>query len=298
MGAKRSRDERKERAAEERRAKEARDRRQRRIVYGIAAPVALVIIALVPIDHWYQAHQRGKQHAVGYMRSPTAAAKAAGCTGVRNDRQIPTSIVKAGTTVDYAKLAASAGQALPPTSGPREANPLPDTPAFYARTAAPRPERAVGNLNHGYVVAWYDSQLPAADVKTLQNATAQNARTLVVPWTRSVFPSGQHLVFAAWDRTQRCMRASAAALTEFASSYRDADASGQSWASPSAPTPNGSGGSAPTAKPSASAPPTTAPTTLPTTAPTTQPTTSATLPPASASPTPAPFPKVTVSPVR
>ena len=64
-----------------------------------------------------------------------------GCTGVRNDRQIPTSVVKTGTTVDYAALTKAAGQDVPPTSGPRDATPLPDTPQFYAYSKAPRPER-------------------------------------------------------------------------------------------------------------------------------------------------------------
>lgn len=284
MGAKRSRDERKDRAAAQREAQRARDRRQRRIVYGTAIPLVIVIIALVPFNNWYQAHQRGKQHAVGYVRAASTVARAAGCTGVRNDRQIPTSIVKAGTTVDYAGLTTSAGQQLPATSGPREANPLPDTPQFYALKSAPRAERALGNLNHGYVVAWYDSQLPATDVKALQVAVASNTRTLAVAWTRSVFPDGRHVVLTAWDRTQRCTKASAAALTEFAATYRDADPSGQGWASPTAPTPNATSSTSPTATTTA----------VPST-PVPAPTPSASLPTAVTSST---FPKVTESPAR
>jgi hypothetical protein len=299
MGAKRSRDDRKDRAAARRAEEEARDRRQRRIVYGTAIPIVILIIALVPLDHWYQAHKRGEQHGVGYVKTASAVAKAAGCTGVRNDRQIPTSIVPAGTTVDYATLTAKAGQDLPPTSGPREANPLPDTPQFYAFKSAPRPERAVGNLDHGYVVVWYDSKLPAADVKTLQTAVASNARTLVVPWTRSVFPDGKHVVLTAWDRTQRCTKASAAVMSDFANSYRDADPIGQDWGSPTAPTPSeSSSATTPTEAP------TTAPATTPTApAPSLTPTTPATVAPSAAATTPvapasASAPLITVTPVR
>jgi glucose/arabinose dehydrogenase len=198
--------------------------------------------------------------------------------------------VKPGTTVDYAGLTAAAGQALPPTSGPREANPLPDSPAFSSRAAAPRPERAVGNLNHGYIVVWYDNQLPDQDVKTLQTAVASNTRTLVVPWTRSIFPDGRHVVLTAWDRTQRCTMASTAVITDFANSYRDLSAAQQGWASPSAPTPSGAGGSTPTPKP------TTKPTTLPT--PSVKPTGQASAAaPSSAAPA-GPSPKITVSPER
>jgi hypothetical protein len=236
MGAKRSRDEKKDQAAEKRRIQQEKDRRQRRILFGIAVPIALIIIAIVPVTNWYNAHQRGKQHAVGYVRAASDAAKKASCTGVRNDRQIETSIVAAKTTVNYAALTAKAGNSLPPTSGPREATLLPATPVFYAVKSAPRPEQAVGNLYHGWVIAWYDSKLPAADVKVLQTAAASATQTLVVPWTRSVFPGDQHVVFTAWDRSQRCKTASAAALTGFSTTYVN-DATGAKWASPSAPSP-------------------------------------------------------------
>jgi hypothetical protein len=252
MGSKRSRDERKERTAHLREQARARDRRQRRIVYGISAPLVLIIIAIVPFTNWWHAHQRGIQHSVGYVKAASKTAKAAGCTGVRNDRQMATSIVTKGATVDYAALVSKAGQQLPPTSGPRDANLLPDSPAFIARSAAPHPERAIGNLNHGYVIVWYDNDLPAAQVKLLQTASADNARTLIVPWTRSIFPDGRHVVFTAWDRTQRCTTVSATALTAFAGAYGD-DATGSGWASPTAPTPNGAASPTPSPAPSASA---------------------------------------------
>jgi hypothetical protein len=297
MGAKRSRDERKQRTAQQRAQERARDRRQRRIVYGVAAPVALIIIGVVPFTDWYHAHQRGIQHSVGYVRAASSAAKAAGCTGVRNDRQIPTSVIKAGTTVDYAALVAKAGQQLPPTSGPRDVNLLPDSPAFIARSAAPHAERAIGNLDHGYIIVWYDNDLPAAQVKLLQAASSQNTRTLIVPWTRSVFADGQHVVFTAWDRTQRCKTVSGAVLTSFAGTYRDST-SGTGWASPTAPTPNGAASPAPSpsasasasAKPSASASASTKASASPTAA-TPAPSASVTIPSAT-------LPKASASPAR
>ena len=301
MGTKRGRDDRKQRAAERRREQQARDRRHRRIVYGIAIPIALVVIALVPLTNWYNAHQRGKKHAVGYVTKASSDAKSAGCTGVRNDRQIPTSIVDAGKTVDYASLTAKAGDTLPPTSGPRESALLPDTPAFYAVAKAPRPERAVNNLYHGYVVAWYDSKLPAADVKTLQTAASQNARALIVPWTRSTFSGNQHLVLTAWDRTQRCVTASPKVLSEFVASYGD-DGSGATWASPTAPEPSTSASASisPTAIPtgaqtSVNLPVPSGPATATLPVPASTGATASTVP--STSPT-ASRPLVTVSPVR
>jgi hypothetical protein len=302
VGAKRNRDERKQRAAEQREAQRQKDKRQRRIVYGIAAPVALVIIALVPITKWYQAHQRGIKHSVGYIREASAAAKAAGCTGVRNDTQIPTSLVSAGDTVDYAALVKQAGQSLPPTSGPRASNPLPDTPAFYAYKDAPQPERAVGNLNHGYIVVWYDSKLPSADVKALQTASTSNTRTLIVPWTRSVLPGDHHVVLTAWDRTQRCTKASPEVISAFAATYRD-DTSGKGWASPSAPTPNGGAGTAtPSPSPAVGPTPSPGPSPGPSSSPASNPSPAPSpIPSTTYSPTTVPRvsgPNVTVSPVR
>ncbi len=262
MGVKRDRDERKQRAAAQREAQRQRDRRQRRIVFGVSVPIAALIIAAVPVTNWYNAHQRGIQHSVGYVRAASKTAKAAGCTGVRNDRQMETKLVDPGATVDYAALTAAAEQAVPPTSGPREVNPLPATPAFFAVKDAPAPERVVGNLNHGFVVVWYDSTLPAAQVTLLQTAATANGRTLVVPWTRSALPDGKHVVLTAWDRTQRCTEVSPQAIAEFAAAYRD-DTTGKGWASPSAPTPSGSAGTAPT--PSASATPGTSATPVPST---------------------------------
>ena len=166
----------------------------------------------------------------------------------------------------------------------------------------PRPERAVGNLNHGYIVIWYDAKLPAADVKILQSASAGNTRTLVVPWTRNVFSGNQHVVLTAWDRTQRCTKSSAKVISAFAATYRDADASGQGWASPSAPTPNGSAGTpapgspSPSPSPSPNPSPTPATSTSPIPVPAPSPIPSTTYSPA---PTPgASLPRVTVTPIR
>ena len=292
MGSKRSRDERKERTAQLREQARAKDRRQRRIVYGIAAPLVLIIIAIVPFTNWWHAHQRGIQHSVGYVKAASKTAKAAGCTGVRNDKQMATSVITKGATVDYASLVAKAGQQLPPTSGPRDANLLPDSPAFIARSAAPHPERAIGNLNHGYVIVWYDNDLPAAQVKLLQTASGDNARTLIVPWTRSIFPDGKHVVFTAWDRTQRCTTVSATALTSFVGTYGD-DATGSGWASPTAPTPNGAASPTPTPTATASASVKASATPTPSASAATSPT-----PAASATVPTASLPKISVSPAR
>lgn len=136
-------------------------------------------------------------------------------------------------------------------------------------------------------------------MKALQAASSDNDRTLIVPWTRSIFPDGRHVVFTAWDRTQRCTKVSAAALTAFAGAYRDADASGQGWGSPSAPTPSGAPSPTPTptatatasasAKPSASSSAAATPTPSPAATP---------IPSASVTVPTGTLPKETASPAR
>jgi hypothetical protein len=144
--------------------------------------------------------------------------------------------------VDYTKLLAEKGEQIPPSSGPHDANPLPDSIHFYQRADKPKLERAVHNLEHGFIVGWYDSELPADQVTKLQQVAGQaGERFIAVPWDRGVFPDGKHFVLTAWDRTQRCTTVDAAVVADFVKAYED-PTSGQDWKSPTAAESGGSGG--------------------------------------------------------
>jgi hypothetical protein len=238
--AKSNRNDRRARVEAMRREQRRKERRSSFLVYGIGGLVAVAVLLAAIIPSVLQARSRAEQRSVGYVKAASAAAKTASCTGVRNDVQISRDHVT--TTVDYAKLLTEKGEQIPPSSGPHNANPLPDSIHFYQRADKPTLERAVHNLEHGFIVAWYDNELPQAEVTKLQTIAGQaGERFIAVPWDRGVFPDGRHFVLSAWDRTQRCGTVSADVVADFVKTYADPTA-GQDWKSPTAAESGGSGG--------------------------------------------------------
>jgi hypothetical protein len=284
--AKSSRNDRRARVEAMRREQRRRERRSNVLVYGIGSFLAVAVLLAAIIPSVLQARSRGEQRSVGYVKPASKAAAAAGCSGVRNDVQI--SRDHTADTVDYTKLLADKGEQIPPSSGPHDPNPLPDSIHFYQRADKPKLERAVHNLEHGFIVAWYDSELPADQVTKLQQVSDQaGERFIAVPWDRGVFPDGKHVVLTAWDRTQRCSTVDAGVVGDFVKTYAD-PTSGQNWKSPTAGESGGQGG---TLQDSSGATGATAPTTTtPTAAPTASPSAAAAKPSATrsgaATPTP------------
>ena len=117
-------------------------------------------------------------------------------------------------TVDY-------GANIPPTSGQHNPSPLPvGAKKFYSRSENPPPERAVHNLEHGYVVVWYDKTVSDADIKLLQSAAdAAEGKFLIVPWQRGDFPGDKHIVLTAWSERQQCGGVSGDAMQKFMDTY-------------------------------------------------------------------------------
>jgi hypothetical protein len=218
-----------------RREQKRRERRRALIIYGSAGLVVLAllggIVAFIVIDSVH----KDAEHKVGYVAAASEAASKAGCTGVVNDPMKGSTHVGPTDTVNY--------DASPPSSGNHDFDPLPGVFRFYKPTANVRPERAVHNLEHGFVVGWYDRDLPADQVDMLQ-AVAESAgdRFIAVPWTRTIFPDAKHFVLTAWDRTQRCATVSGAAVTDFVTKYVNPDLSGATWESPTAPESGAAGG--------------------------------------------------------
>jgi hypothetical protein len=238
--AKSSRSERRARVEEMRRQQQRKERRSSFLIYGVGSFLAVAVLLLAVVPSVLQSRTRSEQRSVGYVKPASAAAKAANCTGVRNDAQISRDHVT--TTVDYQKLLADKGEQIPPSSGPHNANPLPDSIHFYQRADKPTLERAVHNLEHGFILGWYDNELPQTEVTKLQTLAGQAGdRFIAVPWDRGVFPDGRHFVLSAWDRTQRCGTVSGDAIAEFVKTYVD-PSSGQNWKSPTAGESGGSGG--------------------------------------------------------
>lgn len=115
-------------------------------------------------------------------------------------------------------------------------------------TAADRPEVAelVHNLEHGYVIAWYDDTL-AEDKDQLDQLKAiankfkdANTRFIVAPWTGDdgkAFPEGKHLALTRWSADakdpgdqskqrgnwQYCGKTSGAVISDFVAKWPNAE---------------------------------------------------------------------------
>ena len=143
-------------------------------------------------------------------------AEAAGCTAVERTQPTPPGGKHRSGPIDYAEA--------PPNAGEHSPNTLRILSRFYARDDAPDPERAVHDLEHGVIVAWYDDELPAADVAALKEVADDIAgRFVAVPWRRSVFPGGRHLALTAWGTTQRCRTVSAGLVKDFYKDHVDSE---------------------------------------------------------------------------
>jgi hypothetical protein len=224
---------RRQRLEDLRKQQRAAERRKNFLFTGSAILIAVALIAgaVIPTYLHDRAKKRKAAEAIKKEKqvvqlAPTAAEKAAGCLGVHQD-PLSAAALHVTTPIDYSKEkngdTNGGTPPIPPSGGKHNPISLGDTTRFYPLSQKPRPERAVHNLEHGYIVAWYDSKLPAADVKTLQTLTSSLQRFLVVGWWQGDLPAGKHLVLSSWGRTERCSTASADVISNFFAKHHDAN---------------------------------------------------------------------------
>lgn len=214
---------RRQRIDEMRKQQRAAERRKNFMFTGAAIVVALILIlaAVIPA-YLHDKHQKAKakQATKVLQLKPTAAETAAGCSGVHQDPVSPAA-QHVTTPIDYTKSTFGDTEGgttpIPPSGGQHNPVSLGDTTRFYPLSEKPRPERAVHNLEHGYIVVWYDSKLPASEVTKLQAmATSPKlSRLLVVGWWQSDLPDNKHVVLTSWGRTERCGTISDAVVNNF-----------------------------------------------------------------------------------
>jgi len=209
------------RLEELRRQQRAAERRKNFLFAGTAIVIAIALIAAAVIPAYLHDQQKKRQAKAGYQAAPTKAEKAAGCLGVHNDPLSPAA-QHFTTAIDYTKQkygdTRGGTQPIPPTGGEHNPNTLDATAnRFYPLSQQPRPERAVHELEHGYIVAWYDSKLPQDQVAKLQALAAQANldHLLVVGWWQGDLPLGKHLVLTSWGRTDRCGSESDSVINTF-----------------------------------------------------------------------------------
>ncbi|WP_322778641.1 DUF3105 domain-containing protein [Frankia sp. Cas4] len=218
-----------------RREQRRQERRRSFLIYGTGGLVAVAVLAGIIVYALVANQAKDESHSVGHVTAASAAATAAGCTGVVNDASRGNTHVAANQPVNY--------DLAPPSSGNHDASPLPDAYRFYERIPNLRIERAVHNLEHGFIIGWYDAKLPDDQVTALRTAAdAAGNRFIAVPWARSEFADNKHFVLTAWDRTQRCATVSESAIKEFVKTYANPSPAGAAWASPTASESGASGG--------------------------------------------------------
>jgi hypothetical protein len=205
-----------------RRRQRAAERRKNFLFIGSAIAVAVILIGSVIAIEVVKVHNRDAKSRVGYQAAPTKAEAAAGCLGVHNDPVSPRALHVANQPIDYTinKYGDTRGGTppIPPSGGEHNPIPLGDQKTrFYPLSEQPRPERAVHDLEHGYIVVWYDGKLPAAQVDQLRTLTTgdQLNRMLVVGWWQGDLPAGKHVVLTSWGRTERCSSVSPDVISSF-----------------------------------------------------------------------------------
>jgi hypothetical protein len=246
---------RKQRLEELRTQQKAAERRKNFLFAGTAIVVALLLIGAAVVPTIIHDRNQKAKEKVGYQAAPTAAEKAAGCLGVHND-PLSAQALHVDGPIDYSKEpygdSRDGTPAIPPTGGKHNALSLGDTVRFYPLSQKPRPERAVHNLEHGYIVVWYDSKLPADQVKKLQELAKSGSMTrlLVVGWWQSDLPADHHVVFTSWGRTDRCTTVSDAMASEFYQAHLNADIAPEAGSAPIQGADQLDPGKLPTAQPS------------------------------------------------
>ncbi len=228
------------------RQQRAAERRKTMLTIVSGLIVGAILIAIPVVTSTLQSGEKKRKAAVGYVSKPTAAAKAADCTGVRNDKASP----GGQHTPDRVTY-----DTAPPSSGRHNDDPLPDSIHFYAQSEHPSIERAVHLLEHGFVVGWYDTKLPADQVAKLKAASdTAGERFVAVPWDRQDFGENRHFALTAWGRTERCATVSPKVISEFVAKY----------VNKTAPEGGAPGGKLPGASPPATPPTSPAPSASPT----------------------------------
>jgi hypothetical protein len=138
----------------------------------------------------------------------------AGCGEVKAEDEKKVSAAHVPGQVEYPN---------PPSSGNHNGQTAPGNIRFYPRDTDRAPEQIVHNLEHGYLVAWYDDDLTQEEVDQLQavsrSITDDNRKFIAVPWTRGKFEGNANVALATWARMQLCEKISGEAIGAFSKDY-------------------------------------------------------------------------------
>lgn len=200
MAKKNSKDSERRARIDQLRQEQARKERMRSmLILGVCvvAVLGLLAAALVP---YFKDRNETKALASKSVAKIGVSEEAASCEAIKttptdeNQTHIPSP-----TPIDY--------QDSPPSFGPHRPQSAPFERRFY--TGADRPEipELVHNLEHGYVILWYDESV-ADDQTQMRYIKAiadkfgdDDVRFIAAPWTSDdgdAFPDGKHIALTRW----------------------------------------------------------------------------------------------------
>lgn len=186
---------------EQMRTEQARKERMRSL--SILGVCVLIVVALIGSAVFVAVKDSRDKDAAKKrdLAKVGAAAEAASCDTITTKPLTAAAIHDdQSATIAYADA--------PPATGNHRSAPAPFARYFYDAKDRPQVETLVHNLEHGYVIAWYDATI-AADKNQLEDLkqigekyNLNKERFIVAPWTSDdgpAFPDGKHVAYTRWS---------------------------------------------------------------------------------------------------
>lgn len=219
------------RVDEIKREQQAADRRRNLLFGGIGGLIALIIVGGSIVAVQRTEANKPENRA---LESFGVSAAEASCgevlktksSGVNNHVQ-PTQTDGSKTVVDYTTV--------PPAFGPHYGTPAPFELGFYGERDRPDMEALVHNLEHGYVVVWYDPALSGEDLTAVEGTVLKlrtenaTAKVIASPWDDSYgsLPDGTSIAMSHWGvkagSRQLCAGVSGEAISAFVVAHPPSD---------------------------------------------------------------------------
>jgi thymidylate synthase len=216
---------------EVRRQQRAAERRKTLVFVGVAAVIALGIVAAAAIplyNEWRNdpANKSISDFGVALASAQCGSEETAPASGT-NEHVGPGTQQPDVTKVKY--------KTVPPAFGQHYATPAPFTRKFYTATDRPPMEQLVHNLEHGYNVVWYDETITGEqldDLRTLSEKIGNDDDTshfIVSAWDPAygAFPKDKHIGMSHWGAKQGirqlCSQVSGEAIERFVKAHPKSD---------------------------------------------------------------------------
>jgi hypothetical protein len=224
-------DERREVLDQVRREQQAADRRRNLLFGGVGAALAVLIIggSIVAVQRTEANKPENRE-----LASFGVSAASAECGDLlkesssgQNDHVPPVDANGQATVVDYTTV--------PPAFGPHFGAPAPFERSFYTDRDRPAMEELVHNLEHGYVVVWYDADLADDQIDDLRGAVEnlrsreETQKIIASAWDDAYgeFPSDTAIAMSHWGVKegvrQLCGAVSGEAIGDFADKHPPTD---------------------------------------------------------------------------